>query len=161
MSSLHPDSAFDAIVADALQPFDTSPALEAPPFVGIRIDAPARARVRGRGEGRLVVSGACRFTYDYQGLAGRFTDSILFVAVNVATLEIRADYAAASHASRFPERDVAEEDDADTEGLLVGQWFNPELARGLALPHADATYIVYATLGEHVSNAVRIRVAAE
>ena len=46
----------------------------------------------------------------------------------------------------------------DFAGRSITGYFNPNLAQVLSLPEKEAEYIAYATLGEYVSNVVRIQV---
>ena len=51
--------------------------------------------------------------------------------------------------------------DQDFAGRTVNLYFNPNLATTLSLPEQEANYYVYATLGQYVSNVVRIALRAK
>ncbi|TYK64492.1 hypothetical protein [Colwellia echini] len=113
---------------------------------------------------RLMVAGLIRLPYKSMGLKGNFSDTILVIAVNQATGE--------SYSGRMPQPDLLPEPDfinnlserprSEKDGdVLISDNFNFDLVHDLGIPIMDASYHVYATLGEYKSNTVTIKTSME
>jgi len=113
---------------------------------------------------RLMVAGLIRLPYKIMGLKGSFSDTILVIAVNQATGE--------SYSGRMPQPDFLPEPEfinnlsvrprSEKDGdVLISDNFNFDLVHDLDIPIVDATYHVYATLGEYKSNTLTIKASVE
>ena len=158
------DAIFETAAIGSLLESECSPQID---FMaeGIALRAPEEVYFRqgtapkGRPFAPVVVCGAYRFRYDTLGLNGNFVDEIVLVVVDASTNEI--------HSGKIPRRatmarkPAPEKFDLTAQELaerLIGGNFNPNLAEAFPLPAREAEYIVYATLGPHTSNRVRIKV---
>ncbi len=136
---------------DLLEDFD---------FRGIRIHAPRRVALEGKPDdfdnfARAVVCGAYQLDSNYLGMQERFLPYLFFVAVDAKSHEAR------SGKLPIPQRPggsvlPAGLTDADWEGRSVIEFFNPNLVSVLGLPEREAEYLVYVSLGDYVSNIVRM-----
>ncbi len=152
---------FRVVVPGSRRRWPCSPALP-PGTLGIALSAPARVPL-GPGDAtddafaRVIVCGAYRFPSNFLGLREQLAKRLLLVAVDAASHRAYAGRVAPPGEDPGPDpyRGLS---DADLEGQLSGGWFNPNLAAILPLPERPAGYWVYAQLGEHVSNVVRIDV---
>jgi hypothetical protein len=113
---------------------------------------------------RLMVAGIINAPYQFLGLNGDFSDDIVVVAVNQKTAIAysgkmpRADFLPVpADMLNLPKRPMS---DADKEAL-ISDHFNFDLVHDLDIPIADATYHIYATLGEYKSNVVTIKTSVE
>lgn len=168
---------FNEVYNASTQEYDCSPKLKNKffsEFSGILINAPKKVvwpsdvsledfppGPLGSTEGplRLMVAGLVRIQYKTLGLKGDAGESVLLVAVNQKT--------AVSYSGKMPEPDLETEpdfdmgipelpvSDADKNALLTSH-FNFDLVHDLNIPIANATYTVYATLGDLKSNVVTI-----
>lgn len=141
-----------------------SPVIDDPDFQGIVIHAPELVTyepgetIEGGVEFADVrVCGTASFEYSFLGLGGEVQEQILLVAVDAATHETYSGKLPGIE-NAVPPPDDLPVSDADTEGLIVETYFNPNLVEALGLPERPAEYLVYAALGEVKSNTVRIRV---
>lgn len=120
----------------------------------------------GTSEGpfRLMVAGLVRTEYKTLGLKGEASEEVLLVAVNQKTAE--------SYSGKMPQPDVETQPDfdmgleefppsEDEQNKLITSYFNFDLVNDLGLPIAEASYNVYATLGEMKSNSVVIKTKVE
>ncbi|MES2673543.1 MAG: hypothetical protein V4660_04855 [Pseudomonadota bacterium] len=141
------------------------------PFVGILINAPeeiiwTKDPVTGEyisGKPRLMVSGVVKLKYSYMGFNGNFSIKTLLVAVNKKTAKsydgkmIFPDFLPQPKkkfkADIFPITGLSE----ISLNSPVANYFNIDLIENLGIPIDDATYIVYAILGEFKSNALTIK----
>ncbi len=120
----------------------------------------------GRTEGplRLMVAGLVRFRYKFLGLNGRTSKDILLVAVNQKTATAYSGRMPRPELLPVPERIKNRPKVALTEdelNTLITDHFNFDLVHDLGVPIADATYKVYATLGEFKSEVVTIKTKVE
>lgn len=125
--------------------------------LGILINLPEEVSIEQAGvTPRVQLAGACQFPYDLLGLRGDLVEKILFVAVNAETHDVHANQfvAVPNPAPSPPPREPHE----PRPELVLGAYFNPNLTEILRLPPGDAEYIVYAVLGPHRSNVLRIRI---
>lgn len=156
------DRDFDGVRAGSLTRVACSPRVEDDPsFRGLRLAAPARVALGAALDpfsstsSRVIVCGALHLELDYLGLRGRLLTQIVLVAVSATTHRaFSARFEPAPNPVTSPAR-AGREPGAWPEGSII-QYFNPNLAEVLPLPEEEATYFVYATLGAHVSNVVRI-----
>jgi hypothetical protein len=161
------DRRFESVFPGSLQPYSCSPELpDDPEFRGVILAAPRvspLARDPDTGAfARVIVCGAYQLDADYLGLRERFLGRLLVVAVDVRTHRPFAGVV------RVPGGDIDPDPFAgrgllpsDFAGRSVGGYFNLNLASRLRLPEGEADYHVYATVGEFVSNVVRIEVRRE
>lgn len=142
---------FRAVPANSFVATPVSPALpDDPDFLGIRIDAAARVTFAPGAPWRLVVTAALRAEDGRWGAP--FPPAwVLFVAVDAATHEARAG-------KMRMRRRRASVLGPPIPGGIVGYFVNPDLVEALSLPAVEATYFVYATFGDLVSNVVRVTV---
>lgn len=109
---------------------------------------------------RLMIAGIVNVKYSTLGLDGDFGENVLLVVVNEHTAQTYTgkmpspDYAPAPP-PEFPVEEVSYSE--ETLNSLVSSWFNLDLVHDLGLPIAEATYTVYATLGEYKSNVLTIK----
>lgn len=107
-----------------------------------------------------MVAGLVRVQYKMLGLKGEAAEHVLLVAVNKKT--------AKSYSGRMPQPDVETAPGFDMgveevpateaeENALLNSYFNFDLVHDLGLPIAEASYNVYATLGDLKSNAIVIK----
>lgn len=160
------DRLFEKVEAGSFLSCALSPRLDDDPsFRGIRLRAPGRVRFgggapvrRSRTSPRVVVCGAVCVDADYLGLAPDFLSHLVLVAVDAGTHRARA-----GTMEVIPNRihDRGPLTAGPRPDWIVTQWFNPDLGAVLRLPEAEAEYVVYATLGEHVSNVVRIDICRD
>lgn len=113
---------------------------------------------------RLMVAGLVRVQYKTLELRGEASEHVLLVAVNQKTAE--------AFSGRMPQPDVETEPGFDTDieeippteseqNALLTSYFNLDLVHDLGLPIADASYNVYATLGEFKSNVMVVKAKVE
>jgi hypothetical protein len=122
---------------------------------GILINLPEEILIDEPGVApRVQLAGACQFPYDLLGLRGAFAEKILFVAVNAETHHVHANQFEAVPNPALP---PTPEPDEPRPELVIGAYFNPDLSEILGLPPGDAEYLVYAVLGPHRSNMLRVR----
>lgn len=117
----------------------------------------------GRAEGplRLMVFGLIQVKYEYLGLYGECGDDVLLVAVNQKTAKTfsgkmwQLEYVAETkpRASEAERKAYFERHRND----LHSSEFELDLVQDLGVPIEDATYTVYAMLGEYKSNILTIR----
>ncbi len=120
----------------------------------------------GTSEGpfRLMLAGLVRTEYKTLGLKGEASEEVLLVAVNQKT--------AKSYSGKMPKPDVDTAPDFDMgmeeiplseeeQNKLITSYFNFDLVQDLGLPIANASYNVYATLGEMKSNSIIIHTKVE
>lgn len=147
-------------VTRRLEPNECTPQPDSGDFEGILVNAPEE--VLFDGDDTLAEAGAkvqacvfCQFQYDLLGLHGAFMDAILFVAVNTRTHHAYAGhFESVRNATPDPDGEPTE----SYPDLVVGEYFNPDLAEVLELPAEDADYLVHATLGTFQSNVLEIKV---
>jgi hypothetical protein len=155
------DRDFDGVEAGSLTRNRCSPRVEEDAsFRGLRLAAPARVVLGGAPEpfssafARMVVCGALHVDFAEARRRGGPLSHVLLVAVSATT---HRAYAARLEAVPNPIADPdlgAPDPDGWPEGSII-LYFNPNLAEALPLPEAEDAYLVYATLGAHVSNVVR------
>lgn len=140
------------------------------PFLGILINVPkeitwTKEPVTGEyisGQLRLMVSGVVKLKYSYMRLKGNFSIKTLLVAVNQQTAQ---SYSGKMILPDFlPQPKAKFKDDLFPAGLSeislnspVANYFNIDLIENLGVPIADATYTVYAILGDVKSNVLTIK----
>ena len=162
------DSEFAQVVAGSLLRNACTPA-EADDFGfrGLRLAAPAKVElVPGARDplfgafARLMACGCYCFDSNYLGLREQFLEHIVLVAVDLRQHRAYAGrMQAVPNAIPMPSPFDAElYSDADWAGRSVTGYFNPNLAELMALPAEETDWVVYAALGSHLSNAVRIAV---
>jgi hypothetical protein len=109
---------------------------------------------------RLMIAGLVRIKFSTLGLKGDAGGEVLVVAVNQKTAQSysgripKGDFEAPPF-SADPSTELALTD--EEKNALLSSHFNLDLVHDLELPIADATYSVYATLGELKSNVLTIR----
>jgi len=127
-------------------------------------DYPAGPWGTTEGPFRLMVAGLVRTEYKTLGLKGEASEEVLLVAVNQQTAE--------SYSGKMPQPDVDTEPDFDMgleeipptdeeQNKLLTSYFNFDLVHDLGLPIKEASYNVYATLGEMKSNSIIINTKVE
>ena len=118
----------------------------------------------GQTEGplRLMIAGLMRAKYSTLGLRGQFSYQVLVVAVNQNTAQTYSGKMSRGDFEIYPKKTnmegVPKRDDYDEyRESLYSSKFNLDLVHDLGIPIADATYTVYATLGEYKSNSLTIK----
>ncbi len=158
---------YDAVVAGAAEDFPTTPdILRDPDFRGILIAGPDEVPLDGPEEfdgsfTRMIVCGALHIDSNYLGLREDFLDAVLLVAVNTSNhTPYIAPLPGVPNAIPLPDSlEGIEVTASDWEGRSVVLFFNENLVSALGIPKVAAEYVVYATLGQYVSNVIRMRVA--
>lgn len=106
---------------------------------------------------RLMVAGLIRIKYDTYGLKGDAGAEVLVVAINQKTAQTYKGKMPKADSEPFfgfmPDEPERTEDD---KNALLSSHFNLDLVHDLEIPLEDATYSVYATLGEYKSNVLTI-----
>lgn len=106
-----------------------------------------------RGAARLMIAGYYQLPESTLGLDGKFKNEILFVAVNQNTK--------ATYSGKIPKfgtgRVRISKRPGNDPNELVGGYANADLVNICGVPIANATYTVYATLGEYKSNVLTIK----
>lgn len=113
---------------------------------------------------RLMIAGLVRLEYSTLGLNGDFSGDVLVVAVDQKTAQTYSGKMPEADFLPEPELDMDEADPKMTEDdrkMLVNSLFNLDLVHDLDLPIADATYSVYATLGQYKSNVLTVTTKVE
>jgi hypothetical protein len=157
---------FDAVETGSLLDYPVSPVLDRDiTFRGIRINGPRAVPLAGKpdrrgGFARMMVCGTYHLDSNYLGLEEDFRDHLLIVAVNAASHEARIARLPGIP-NPYPSRVAGGSDltPDDWLGRSVVEYFNVNLVSLLALPEVAADYVVYATLGDFVSNVLRMRLA--
>lgn len=125
-------------------------------------DYPPNIIGQTKGPLRLMVAGLIQAKYSTLGLRGQFSYHVVVVAVNEKTAETYSGKMPRGDFEPYPNKpDVAgkpkREDLEKYRESLYSSNFNLDLVHDLGLPIADATYKVYATLGEYKSNVLTIK----
>lgn len=154
------DALFDNVPLNVAQPNPCSPAAPALPWTGLVIQAPTQVAYRpGKPvDGQFAAIPVCGF---YRLPMSRLADGapLTLVAIN---LKDGSRYAGPmidvdpGLMEAPPPRPPVDPD--KLAGMLSAAYFNPNLARYVALPAAAAVYRVHAEYGGAVSNAVQIAV---
>jgi hypothetical protein len=117
-----------------------------------------------KGPLRLMIAGLMRAKYTTMGLRGQFSYEILIVAINQKTAQTYSGKMPRGDFEPWPKPDAAKlaltpkrEDFEEYRESLSNSKFNLDLVHDLNLPISDATYTVYATLGEYKSNVLIIK----
>lgn len=137
-----------------------SPVIDDPNFTGIVIFVPqviARETLELSAHQSLRPSlfGTCCFAYDAQGLGADFIKSLVFV---VEDLNKNKQYSGKMHCGpmgrRMPRPEALSSQDAKRmpKGLMIEQYFNPNLAQVLGLKAQPGRYKIVVKLGKHQSN---------
>jgi hypothetical protein len=153
------------------------------PFIGLLVNGPAkvtwpsnaseegtRAGPDGQTTGplRLMISGVVQLPFDSMDLNGEFADKVLVVAVDRVTAKTYSGRIWFPESLPEPEPENADdlfpEPEAEKSADLkapVANYFNIDLVHNLGIPLSNASYVVYATLGEYKSNSLMITTAVE
>lgn len=151
------------------------------PFTGILINAPEKIvwpnnadfsdypvgpLVITEGPLRLMLAGLVRLKYNSYNLGSSFGGDVLVVAVDNKTGQ--------TYSGKMPQPDMPMEPDPYPAGpdesnmmskedlnALISSGFNLDLVHDLGIPIAEASYSVYATLGEYRSNELIIETEVE
>jgi hypothetical protein len=158
------DLAFDKVREGSLLQYDCSPSLEDDfRFRGVRVRGPKRVlfgpRTRNPATGtfaRVMLCGSYHLESNYLGLRERFLPRIFLVAVDASSHRVFTGHLGGLADAESPRGSSLS--DADMKGRSVIEFFNPNLADVLPLPEEEADYLAYVTLGDFVSNVVRIEV---
>ena len=112
-----------------------------------------------KGSLRFMVTGLARLKYKELGLKGKASYDVVIVAVNQTTAKSysgrmpRPDYLVIPPpVSNKPEISLTE---ADQNALLTSH-YNFDLIHDIGVPIGEATYTIYATLGELKSNTLTV-----
>lgn len=104
---------------------------------------------------KLMVAGLLKLPANYLNMRGDFSNHVLLVAVNQKTAE---SYSGKMNVFGFSgESPPVSYGDFD----VTEQYFNIDLVQNLGIPIANATYSVYATLGEYKSNVLMLKTRVE
>ena len=113
---------------------------------------------------RLMVAGLIRLKYNTLGLNGQFGEHVMLVAVDQSSAKTFSGRMPMQDSEPEPKSLVLEEDITmpdESLNSLVRSMFNFDLVHDLGLPISDATYTVYATLGEYKSNVITIKTSVK
>jgi len=102
---------------------------------------------------KLIVAGFLKLPYVTLGLDGELSNNVILVAVNQKTAHT---YSGKMIKFGFSARPVVPGYGESQKGLDVQQYFSIDLVQNLEIPIINATYTVYATLGEYKSNVLTI-----
>ena len=131
-----------------------------------KLDYPVGLMGETSGPLRLMISGLIRAKYIFLNLHGEFSGQILLVAVNQNSAQSYSGRISTSTMTMIPPppssipEPTKERKDAyiaSHRDKLYSDHFTIDLVHDLGLPIADATYTVYATLGEYKSNVLTIK----
>jgi hypothetical protein len=109
-----------------------------------------------------MIAGLVKLQYSAMGLNGEFGPEVLVIAVNQETAEVY--YGKMDRIEYLP---VPEEFDSELSltdedrSAAVSSVFNLDLVYSLNIPIEQATYTVYATLGEYKSNTLTVKTRVE
>jgi len=157
---------FEEVVDGSYMEYDCSPDINDPDFRGIMLSAPEVVTFLPGSSNPItgafapvIVCGAFSFEYTTMGLDGDFADSIVIIAVDEQSRRsFRGTMSGIENEIPQPGGMDGDPTAEDFAGDVIGGYFNPNLAVILNLPEQEADYIVYALLGRHESNRVRISV---
>lgn len=144
-----------------------SPVVDAA-FRGIKIDGPKEVffgpgteDLLFGGFTKMIVAGVCKLEYQTLGLRGEWNQAIVLVATDTRTRKVFSGRMMpfGSPAEPLDPLEGGDLKPEDYAGLVVGSYFNPNLARDLNLPEKEAEYDVFATLGPYKSNVVHVKVS--
>lgn len=161
MTTLYSDPVFDSVQPDSFNHFPCSPKPEDPEFRGILISGPEVVRFSPDGDrltGTFAVIPVCgSATFDSAGID---LSEIVLLAVDTTTHKSFSGKIGRprnlTNASPAPGK--AGLKGAQGASILQRGYFNPNLTRVVSLPARAAEYEVFATLRDHKSNVIRIRV---
>lgn len=147
------------------------------PFTGILINGPAEvvwpadASVEDHPPGplgdtagplRLMIAGLVKLPYSAMGLNGGFGPEVLVIAVNQETAEVFYGKMDRIELLPVPENVDSELSLTDEDrSAAVSSVFNLDLVHSLGIPIEQATYTVYATLGDFKSNTLTVMTRVE
>lgn len=122
-------------------------------FRGLKLAGPADFTFSDPG-GQLTLAGIYVVGSELPLEFGNVVQHLLIVAIDEASKR-EFESTMVRDAPRF---DDDPPEGPPPDGLVIKGYFNPDLLKILELPASDATYVVYAALGPHRSNAIRIQV---
>ncbi len=155
------DAAFEQVELNSRERSACSPAEPRLPWHGIVVQAPTQVGFKSGqpvADGTFAAIPICGF---YRVDLGKLIGGTPMMLV-VTNLQDHTQYRGAvldedpGHMEPNPNRRPI--DPAKLEGMSTGSYFNPNLAKKVALPEVEATYEVHAEYGGAVSNSVRISV---
>jgi hypothetical protein len=103
---------------------------------------------------KLMIAGFLKLPYNTVGLEGDLSTQVILVAVNQKTAQtfngkmIRFGFTSKPELPGYG---------ASQQGLDAQQYFNIDLVQNLEIPITNATYTVYATLGDYKSNVLTVQ----
>jgi hypothetical protein len=110
-----------------------------------------------------MITGVIQAKYMYLSLEGAFSDAVLLVAVNNNTSTAYSGRMSKGDMHWMPKPPMTPEQQLEHEvyneekkDSLVEDHFTLDLVHDLGLPIEDATYTVYATLGQFKSNELTV-----
>ncbi|MGQ9424387.1 hypothetical protein ACXYTJ_00385 [Gilvimarinus sp. F26214L] len=117
---------------------------------------------------RLMFSGVVKLPYGTMGLNGEFSDQVTIVAVDQNNGQTYTGRIWFPESLQEPESDYVDdlfpdavENSEDDLKKPVLNYFNIDLVNNLGVPVRDATYTVYATLGDYTSNVLTVETRIE
>lgn len=164
---LEKNNQFKSVQPNTLLSYECSPDVDDPEFRGIMLNAPEtiwyepnQHNLFTGGFANIIVCGTYVFDYFTNNLNGQFVGSILLVAVDSITHTVYSGHFDPLNESippPDPEKDLGISRSVLEKRGIKG-FFNPELSSVLKLPDKEASYHVYATLGEYKSNQIFLNV---
>lgn len=115
---------------------------------------------------RLMVAGLIREKYIFMNSHGQFSKKVLLVAVNQATAQTYSGRMSSDRMMMMPPPPAAGAEPSKEQkaaylashaNQLYSDNFNLDLVHDLGLPIANATYTIYATLGDVRSNVLTVK----
>lgn len=115
---------------------------------------------------RLMVAGLIREKYIFMDSYGQFSEKVLLVAVNQSTAQTYSGRMSSGRMMMIPppptdgpesSKEQKAAHLASHAGKLYSDNFNLDLVHDLGLPIANATYSIYATLGDVKSNVLTVK----
>jgi hypothetical protein len=160
---------FRAVGNNAEEEFDCSPQLldrYFSPFQGLLINGPKdvtwpkdfdedNININPMGDTsgpfKLMIAGLVKLPYNTMDLRGNFGKHIVLIAINQKTAQ--------PYSGKMSVIGITDDGpDIDTAGYGDSkQYFNIDLVQNLEIPITNATYTVYATLGDYKSNVLTVQ----
>jgi hypothetical protein len=117
---------------------------------------------------RIMITGLVQVNYMYLGLKGEFGGSVTVVATNSATGQAYSGKMPQGDVMWMPQPELSPEEQKEIDAYidakkntLAFDRFTLDLIHDLNLPVSEATYTVYAVLGDYSSNSLTIETKIE
>lgn len=151
---------FDSVIPGSREASPCSPSIEDDlGFRGLLLTGPSRASLSRNPHPitrhpRVVVCGAYHLQGSYLDMDGRFLDRILLVTARIDRHGVWSAFANNSNEPDLPPTFTS----SLAHRSFIG-YFNIDLIEQLDVPARPGHYVVYAVLGQYVSNVVSLEIA--